>query len=135
VGLRETLTIGTNVTAALAVLVVSAALVAVTMTVCGEVSKLGAVYKPLLETVPTAGLSDQVTAVFVLPATDAVNCRLCAAMRLALEGVTETVPRGFSAIMALPGEPPLALAVTVTVCDLETRPGAVYKPALEMLPT
>ena len=75
-GLRETLTMGTNVTAALAVLVVSAALVAVTVTVCCEVTELGAVYRPLLEIVPTAGLSDQVTAVLVVPVTVDVNCRV-----------------------------------------------------------
>jgi hypothetical protein len=79
VGLRETLTIGTNVTTALAilaVLVVFAALVAVTVTVCWEVTELGAVYRPLLEIVPTAGWSDQVTAVFVVPVTVDVNCRV-----------------------------------------------------------
>jgi hypothetical protein len=53
---------------------VSAALVAVSVTVCGEETELGAVYRPVLEIVPTAGFSDQVTAVFVVPVTVAVSC-------------------------------------------------------------
>jgi hypothetical protein len=66
-----------TVTAAEALLLVSAALVAVT--VCEPVV-LGAVYSPLLETVPTVVLplaipsTDHVTLVFELPVTVAVNC-------------------------------------------------------------
>ena len=59
---------------AVAVLLVSATLVAVTMTVCRLPSAAGAVYRPPLEIVPTAGLTDHVTAVFVIPVTVAVNC-------------------------------------------------------------
>jgi hypothetical protein len=59
---------------AVAVLLVSAALVAVTVTVCGLLSVAGAVYRPPLEIVPTAGLTDHVTAVFVVFFTAAVNC-------------------------------------------------------------
>jgi hypothetical protein len=72
----ETLTIvgGFNVIAALAVLVLSAALVAVTVTVCCELMEDGAVNNPLVEMLPTAGLTDHVTAVFVVPVRDAVNC-------------------------------------------------------------
>jgi hypothetical protein len=55
-------------------LVESAALVAVTVTVCGMLSVGGAEYKPPLEILPTAGLTDHVTAVFVVPVTAAVNC-------------------------------------------------------------
>jgi len=62
------------VTLAVAVLLVSAALVAVTVTVWGLASVAGAEYKPPLEIVPTAGLSDHVTAVFAVPVTAAVNC-------------------------------------------------------------
>ena len=62
------------VTLAVAFLLVSATLVAVTVTVCGLPSVAGAVYRPLLEIVPTAGLTDHVTAAFVAPATVAVNC-------------------------------------------------------------
>jgi hypothetical protein len=45
---------------------VSAALVAVSVTVCGEETELGAVYRPVLAIVPTAGFSDQVTAVLLV---------------------------------------------------------------------
>jgi len=55
-------------------LLVSAALVAVTVTVCGLVSVAGAEYRPALEIVPTAGLTDHVTAIFVVPVTAAVYC-------------------------------------------------------------
>ena len=58
--------------------VLSAALVAVTVTeVADEVADetvAGAEYRPALEIVPTAGFSDHVTAVFVVPVTTAVNC-------------------------------------------------------------
>ena len=73
-GLTVTCTGGTTVTLAVAVLLVSATLVAVTVTVCGLPSVAGAVYRPPLEIVPIAGLTDQVTAVFVVPVTAAVNC-------------------------------------------------------------
>lgn len=54
--------------------VVSATLVAVTWITCVALIVDGAVYNPLL-TVPTLGLSDQVTPVLELPFTVAVNCR------------------------------------------------------------
>ena len=73
-GLTVICTRGTTVTLAVAVLLVSATLVAVTVTVCGLLSVAGAVYRPALEIVPTAGLTDHVTAVFVVPVTAAVNC-------------------------------------------------------------
>ena len=69
-----TCTGGTTVTLAVAVLLVSATLVAVTVTVCGLPSVAGAEYRPPLEIVPTAGLTDHVTAIFVVPVTAAVNC-------------------------------------------------------------
>jgi hypothetical protein len=74
VGARETFTGGVTVTLAAAFLLVSAMLVAVTVTVCGLPSVAGAVYRPPLEIVPTAGLTIHVTAAFVVPATAAVNC-------------------------------------------------------------
>jgi len=69
-----TTTGGTTVTLAVAVLLVSATLVAVTVTVCGPRNAVGAEYRPPLEIVPTTGLTDHVTAVFVVPVTAAVNC-------------------------------------------------------------
>jgi hypothetical protein len=65
---------GVSVTVAVADFVVSAALVAIIDTVCREASELGAVYKPLGEMAPTKGLNVQVTAVLVVPETDARNC-------------------------------------------------------------
>jgi hypothetical protein len=73
-GLTVTCTGGTTVTLAVAFLLVSATLAAVTVTVCGLVSVAGAEYRPAFEIVPTAGLTDHVTAVFVVPVTAAVNC-------------------------------------------------------------
>lgn len=78
------------VTAALALSAVSAALVAVTVCVpaCA-----GAVYIPALVIVPAAVLppatesTDHVTAVFVVPWTEAVNCCCAPAARLAEAGV------------------------------------------------
>ena len=58
-------------TIALAFLVISAALVAVIVTLVLLLT-LGAVNNPLLETVPA--LADHVTAVFVVPCTVAANC-------------------------------------------------------------
>jgi hypothetical protein len=61
------------VTLAVAFLLASATLVAVTVTVCGPLSAAGAVYSPPLEIVPTAGLTDHVTAVLLVPVTAAEN--------------------------------------------------------------
>ena len=72
-GLTVTCTEGTTLTLALACLLASATLVAVTVAVCGPLSAAGAVYKPPLEIVPTAGLSDHVTAALLVPVTAAVN--------------------------------------------------------------
>jgi len=73
VGDTETVTAGVIVTLAAAVFFVSATLVAVTVTVCGLRSAAGAVYRPPLEIVPTAGLTDHVTPLLVVPITVAVN--------------------------------------------------------------
>ena len=75
-GVTETVTGcagGLSVIAADAFFVVSATLVAVIVTACKAVTDAGAVYMPLAETVPTAGLSDHKTAVLVVPPTVAVN--------------------------------------------------------------
>ena len=69
-----TLTVGKSETVALAVFVPSAALVAITVTELAMDTVAGAVYRPLVEIVPTAGFSDHVTAVFVVPETVAANC-------------------------------------------------------------
>jgi len=68
-GLTEMLTDERIVRFAVAFLVLLATLVAVTPTVCWEPTDEGAVYKPVLEIVPIAGLSDHVTEVLVVPTT------------------------------------------------------------------
>jgi hypothetical protein len=78
-GMTETEIAGTRVTCAEPDLLVSAAATAVTLTVAGEGTIAGAVYIPEVETVPTVELPPvtpltcQVTAVFVVPVTVAVN--------------------------------------------------------------
>ncbi len=59
---------------ALAFLVVSAALVAVAVTELEAEIVAGAVYNPVEEIVPTAGLRLQVTAVLVVPEMLDTNC-------------------------------------------------------------
>ena len=67
----------------------SAWLVAVTVTVCCVAIDPGAVYNPFT-TVPTAGDTDQVTLVFALPVTTAVNCCDCPVCKVAEPGVMVT---------------------------------------------
>ncbi len=45
-------------------------------------------YKPVLDTAPTAGLNDQVTFVLADPVTVAVNCWVCAADSVVDVGLT-----------------------------------------------
>ncbi len=56
---------------------------------------------PLVEMAPTAGLSDQATAVLIVPLTVAVNCWLCDAFTVALVGSTATVTGGIRLTVAL----------------------------------
>ena len=93
-------------------------------------------YSPALEMVPTLGLIDHFTAVLLVPVTVAVNCWLPPASRFAADGITET-PTGINVRLALPdfaGSATL-VAVTVTVCWLATRFGAVYSPLVDIVPT
>jgi hypothetical protein len=78
---------GTSDTIALATLVESAALVAATVTVCEVETDAGAVYRPDAEMLPSAGLSDQLTAVFEVLATAVVNAWACAGRSATLNGV------------------------------------------------
>ena len=57
---------------------------------CEAVITEGAVYNPF-DRLPTDGFMDQVTEVFVLPVTVAVNCLVCDAARDALRGLTLTL--------------------------------------------
>ena len=69
-------------------LVGSETLVAVMVTVFVDGTVAGAVYRPAAEMLPTAGLSDQVTAVFEVLPTVAVNACVCDGVRVALTGVS-----------------------------------------------
>ena len=70
-------------------LVESAALVAVTQTVCEDVTLEGAVYRPPDVILPdVVGKIDQDTAVFVVPCTEALNCCVCDATSVTWFGFT-----------------------------------------------
>jgi hypothetical protein len=92
VGHTDTVGVASRFTITGAFTVVFAALVAVIVTVCGVVTVVGAVYNPdeLIVPAPVAGLIDQVTLVFVLPTTVAVNCCVPPALTLAEAGETLT---------------------------------------------
>ena len=85
----------------------SAALVAVIVTDCADLITEGAVYKPF-DRVPRAGLMDQTTEVLILPPTVAVNCLLCDAVRVALEGLTPTLTVAKFPGTVIAPDPPLA---------------------------
>jgi hypothetical protein len=76
---------------------------------------------------PTAGLSDQVTAVLELFDTVAVKAWVCDGVRVTPPGDTATLTAGVSEIVAVADLVELAtlVAVTVTVCALEMEAGAV----------
>ena len=133
-----------TLTEALALLVLSATLVAVT--VCVPVVG-GAVYKPLVLTVPTVALppftpsTDQVTPVLLVPVTVAVNCCVPLMATIAVAGENVTVMTGgtitgltVTAALALLVGSAFDTAVTVT-CRTAAGLGAVYSPLLEIVPT
>jgi hypothetical protein len=76
---------------------------------------------------PTAGLSDQVTAVFELFDTAAVKACVCDGVRVTLPGDRATLTGGTSVTLALAVlvESATLVAVTVTVCALGIDAGAV----------
>ena len=76
---------------------------------------------------PTAGLSDQVTAVLDELATVAVNVWFCDWPRVTVAGVSETLTGGVSEIVAVADlvESATLVAVTVTVWALAIDEGAV----------
>jgi hypothetical protein len=121
-------------TIALAFLVLSAALVAVTVTVV-VLETVGAVNKPALETVPSVDV--QLTAVLDVPCTVATNCCVSpddtdtelgdtATVTLAA-GETET-----DAVAAFVGSATLVAVILTVVFAVTT--GAVNSPLLEILP-
>jgi hypothetical protein len=106
-------------------------LVAVTVTVCPLSTQLGAVYSPLPSMLPTLdGEIDQVTP------TLAVNCCVWLAESVTVLGVMVTPPDGVKVIEAMADFVVSAwlVAVIVTVCCVETVAGAVYRPALLIVP-
>jgi hypothetical protein len=76
---------------------------------------------------PTAGLSDQVTAVFDVPVTAAVKVCVCEGVRVTLPGVNATLTGEASATVALAAteESATLVALTVTVCGPAIKAGAV----------
>jgi hypothetical protein len=131
---------GTSVTVAVAVLLVSATDVAVTVTLDWFVTVAGAVYRPVVSIVPQAAppavqLTSHVTAVFGLPAMEALNCCVCAPPSVADCGDTEIVS-GFNVTTAVPDLvlSTTEVAITVTVEVVVTTAGAVYRPAVSIVP-
>lgn len=113
--------------AALADLVGSATLWAVTVTACGVRILDGAVYRPAEDIAPTDGLSDQVTAVSLVPETVGVNCCVLEGAKLTVYGLRDTVIVWRSVITAVAvfEESATLVAVTVTVWGLAIEAGAV----------
>lgn len=138
----ETATGGRMVTLAEADLEESATEVAVTLTCAGFGTEPGAAYKPLDETVPHAApeqpvpLTVQVTSVFVVFTTVAVNCCVLLATIWALVGEMLTAMGGRMVIVAEPDFSGFAtdVAVTVTTAGFGTEAGALYTPDDVMMP-
>ena len=112
-GLTLTVTAGFTVTVAAPETLVSAWDVAVTVT-APEGGVEGAVYRPLLVIVPPP-VTVQVTAVFVVSATAAVNCCVRPALTATVAGLTVTVTAGCTVTVAEPLALGSACEVAVTV--------------------
>jgi hypothetical protein len=130
------------VTTAEALLVESACDVAVTAIADGVGTVAGAVYNPLLSTVPHAEPAQpapdtlQLTALLVVPVTVAVNCLVSPANTCALVGEILTTTGVTTVTVAVPNLEGSAseVAVTIIVGGLGTALGAVYRPAPVMVP-
>jgi hypothetical protein len=129
--------IGTSVSTELPVLAGSAALVAMTVTDCWELIAAGAVYNPVAEIEPTAGgLMVQVSDVFPVPVTVAVNCCVWPPKMFAVGGVTLTATG--ARLMVAEDDTELLkvlVAFAVIVWAVEMIAGAVYSPVVEIVPT
>jgi len=100
----------------------SATLVAVMVTDWLKLITEGAVYNPF-DKLPTDGFKDQVTDVFALPVTVAVNCVLCDAVRVEFVGLMPTLTLAGGPGKEIVPEPPLAgmeapAAVEATTLDI-----------------
>jgi hypothetical protein len=119
-GVTVTTTGGTIVTAADCDLVGSATEVAVTETCAGLGNELGAVYKPVDDTLPHAEptqplpLTFQRTDVLLVPLTVAVNCCVAPSVTVAVVGEMLTVIGGTIVTVAVLDLVESALEVTVT---------------------
>jgi hypothetical protein len=102
-------------------------LVAITVTVCCELSDTGAVYTPSLAMLPIPGFNDHITPEFAVPVTVAENCACCPGPTCMLFGVTEMVTLGFkvTAAVAVLVKSALLVALIVTVCTFAMLDGAV----------
>ena len=121
-------TVGFSEIVAVAVFVPSATLVAFTVIVCCAVMLAGAVYSPAVVMAPAPPVFiDQVTAMLLAFATDAVNCCVCEAVKAAVAGVTLTATGGNSVIVAVADFVLSAwlVAVRVTNCCVVIVAGAV----------
>jgi hypothetical protein len=110
--LGDTLTVPAAVAAVTVTLadpdfVASACEIAVTVTVAGFGTVAGAVYIPPLEILPFAvpPLTLQVTAVFDVPVTVAMNCCVLPVVTVAVAGTTETAIAVPGAWLAVPAQP------------------------------
>jgi hypothetical protein len=135
----------TTVTAAEADLLGSAFEIAVTVTVAGEGTVVGAVYTPLVSIVPVAAappvtpLTCQVTEVSEVALTVAMKVWEWPTVTDTLAGITDTLT-GLPPVMVTVAEADfvssaLETAVTVTVAGDGTAAGAVYTPLVSMVPT
>ena len=96
-GLRLTLRLfGISWMVAVPAFVGSTTLAAVMVRVCGVVMAEGAAYDPFDDRVPTDGVIDQVTPVFVVPITVAVKILPCEGVRVDVKGVRLTLTLGRS---------------------------------------
>ena len=123
VGKIEIVTVGAvSVTVAVPICVVSACDVAVIVWVVLAGRIVGAVYRPVAVIVPVVALppgvpsTAQVTAVFVEPATVAVNCCVAPPAMLAVVGemVTDTVVVVVDELLLLPPHPTHKIAIATT---------------------
>src|SRR5881397_1699533 len=114
---------GARFTVAVPNRVLSATLVAVTVTVCALDIVDGAVYSPFT-IVPVCGFIDHVTAVLLVPVTAAVNCCDWEACRLTADGLTLT---------AIP--PPPELEAAVPLISTRRPVGFVHPPHGALLTT
>ena len=112
-----------TVTVAVALLVGSATLVAITVAVPAEA---GAVYTPLLDTVPPPLATLQLTAVLLVPPTVAVNCTVPLTVSVVLVGATLTLtvpatPLVFGVVVEpAPAAPPQPEWISVRVMSSTT---------------